>query len=99
MADHFLSEHGTGTCRKPVVNQRVHNSIPKEARGNAHIEEERIKGEAEASNIKPLRLLHQNRKNCGMKVQVEVAIDMIHGEAGRQEFIELRSDFLPQLLA
>src|SRR3982751_7151560 len=99
MTDCFLSEDGASTCRKPMVNQRRHDSIPKEPRGNAQIKEKRIKGEAEALNIKPLRLLHQNRKNCGMKVQVEVAIDVIHGEAGPQKFIELRSDFLPQLLA
>jgi hypothetical protein len=54
-------------------------------------------GQPEMSNSPAGNIPSENLKDCWVKVQVQVAIDVIHGKAGILEFKKLRFNFGQEL--
>src|SRR5687768_2234282 len=50
-------------------------------------------------DVPAARILHHDREHRGMKMKMEVAVDMVQRKTGCVEFLELRRDFPGQLLA
>src|SRR5689334_16615623 len=82
-----------------MMNDGVEGPVAPMAGRQPGIEPEGIKGQPEAFDSKLFGILHQNRKDCRVQMQMQMAIDMIERELRSAKFFELRVNLGPQLLA
>ena len=78
--------------------QRMEQAIRELAFGQAHVQPERIESEAHAFDSELICVLHQNIKDGGMQMEVEVPINVIQSKARGFEFLELGLKFSSYLL-
>src|SRR5438034_201803 len=86
------------TCARRRGLMRASNSCLNSA-SEAEGEPAGVPGEAQPFYSESFGFLHQEGEDGGVEVEVQVAVDVIEGEAGGAKFLELGLDFAAQLFA
>src|SRR5438105_15508838 len=81
------------------MNQRVAGAIEPMSGGQAQIQPEGIPRQAHSLNAEQPRIIHEQAKDGWMKVQMQVAVDVVQFQPSSAEFFELPMDFVAQLFA
>src|ERR1039457_7232540 len=73
-------------------------AIGKVAGGQAQVQTKRIPGQTQVLDSQLAGVGHQDVKHGGMQMEVQMAIDVVEGQAGGAELLKLRVNLLPQLV-
>ena len=99
MTDAALLQRRTGAAGKPFENRRVGNAVTPVPARHPAAAGETVARESQALDAERRGVFHQNLKNRGMQMQVQMAVDMVKRQAGGAEFCKLRVNFRAQLFA
>ena len=89
----------TRARREQMKNRRVERAISQMAGCQAQVQPKRIERQAQAFDPKLCRVLHQNVKHSRVKVQMQMAVNMVKRQPEGAELLELGVDFGAQLVA
>ena len=67
--------------------------------GNSRVQEKAVAGKADGVDFPSSGVFQQDPQDDGVKVEVEVAVDVIERKAGGVEFFELGGDFVAELFS
>ena len=82
-----------------MIDRGMQDPIKPMAGGQAEVEPEGVERKTEAFDPQFFRILHQNREDRGMKVEMQVPVDVVKRKAGGAKPLELRVNLGAELLA
>ncbi len=77
----------------------MEDAIKPASAGHAPAAGETIAGEPQVPDAKLVRVFHQDAEDRRVQMQVQMAVDVVEGQAGGAEPVKLRVNFRPQLFA
>src|SRR5262245_47114925 len=80
-----------------VENQCMNGTVQEFARSQPQIQPEGVVGQPHMANLQLICILHQDREDHGMQMQMEVSIDVVQWQAEGAKLSELLMDFGTQL--
>ena len=97
--DGFLSQQRPRATGEADIDKRVQNAIREMAASKAEVQPKGVVCEAQAFDSKLRSIPHQNIKNGGMEMKVQMSVNVIQLQACRMKFLELSMNFGAELFA